>query len=141
MQGALSEETTGLSFIITAGLASAVFLVPESRGIHGRILLSQIRDPPPRPGEPGPHIYIPQEQIGPILIPPPPPPGNRSPFRCLLRLAGQTNSSRLHTEWPHHKSELHYDRRSVSGTHLGPATNFSPSHRYTVWAECRAFEC
>jgi hypothetical protein len=37
----------------------------------------------PQPGEPGPHIYIAQEQGGPVV-----PPGTAVPFRRLLRLAG-----------------------------------------------------
>jgi hypothetical protein len=44
MRGALSDERTGLSFTATAGLASAVILGSESRGIRDHILLSQIRD-------------------------------------------------------------------------------------------------
>jgi hypothetical protein len=36
-----------------------------------------------QPGEPGPPIYIPQEQGGPVI-----PPGTEFPFRRLLRLAG-----------------------------------------------------
>jgi hypothetical protein len=37
----------------------------------------------PEPGGPGPRIYIPQEQGGPVI-----PPGTGFPFRRLLRLAG-----------------------------------------------------
>jgi hypothetical protein len=37
----------------------------------------------PQPGGPGPRIYIPQEQYGPVI-----PPGTGFPFRRLLRLAG-----------------------------------------------------
>jgi hypothetical protein len=37
----------------------------------------------PKPGGPGPRIYIPQEQGGPVLAP-----GPGFPFRRLLRLAG-----------------------------------------------------
>jgi hypothetical protein len=36
----------------------------------------------PQPGVPGPRIYIPQEQGGPVI-----PPDTGSPFRLLLRLA------------------------------------------------------
>jgi hypothetical protein len=46
-------------------LASAVILVSQSLGARDHILLSQIRDFPQRRG-PGPHIYIPQEQGGPV---------------------------------------------------------------------------
>jgi hypothetical protein len=41
---AIFDERTGMSFKIAAGLASAVILGSESRGIHDYILLSQIRD-------------------------------------------------------------------------------------------------
>jgi hypothetical protein len=64
------------------GLARAVTLGSESRRTHGHILLSHLRLP--QPGEPGPRIYIPQEQGGPVI-----PPGTGFPFRRLLRLAGQ----------------------------------------------------
>jgi hypothetical protein len=40
--GALSDERTGLSFTIAAGLASAVIFVSESRRTRGHILLSHI---------------------------------------------------------------------------------------------------
>jgi hypothetical protein len=46
MWGALSDERTGLSFTIAAGLASAVILGSESRGTRDHILLRQIRDFP-----------------------------------------------------------------------------------------------
>jgi hypothetical protein len=44
MLSALSDERTGLSFIIAAGLANAVILGSESRGTSDLILLSQVRD-------------------------------------------------------------------------------------------------
>jgi hypothetical protein len=62
-------------------LASAVILGSDSRGTHGHILLSQIRDSP-QPGGPGPRIYIIQEQGGPVI-----PPGTGFHFRRLLWLA------------------------------------------------------
>jgi hypothetical protein len=37
----------------------------------------------PQPGDPGPRIYIPHEEGGPVL-----PPGTEFPFRRLLRLSG-----------------------------------------------------
>jgi hypothetical protein len=49
-------------------LASAVILRSESHKTHDNILLSQIRDSP-QPGGPGPHIYIPLEQGGPVIAP------------------------------------------------------------------------
>jgi hypothetical protein len=63
-------------------LARAVILGSESRGTHDHILLSQI----PRlvqPGGPDPRIYIPQEQVGPVMAP-----GTGFPFRRFLRPAG-----------------------------------------------------
>jgi hypothetical protein len=57
-------------------LASAIILRSESRGTRDQILL-------PQPGGPGPRIYIPQEQGGPVI-----PPGTGFPFRRILRLTG-----------------------------------------------------
>jgi hypothetical protein len=37
----------------------------------------------PQPGGPGSHIYIPEEQGGPVIAP-----GTDFPFHCLLQLAG-----------------------------------------------------
>jgi hypothetical protein len=65
-----------LVFAITVTLGS------ESRGTQDHILLSQFLRLP-QPGGPGPRIYIPQEQGGPVI-----PPGTGFPFRRLLRLAG-----------------------------------------------------
>jgi hypothetical protein len=59
--------------------ASAVILGSESRGTQD-ILLAQIRDSP-QPGGPGPRVYIPQKQVGPVITP-----GTGSPFRRLLQL-------------------------------------------------------
>jgi hypothetical protein len=80
--GALSDERTGLSFTIAAG--------PRQRS-HSRVwvlldswphfIVSDSRLP--QPGGPGPRIYIPQEQGGPVI-----PPGTGLSFRRLLRLAG-----------------------------------------------------
>jgi hypothetical protein len=63
------------------GLARAVTLGSKSRRTHDHILLSHLRLP--QPGGPGPCIYIPQEQGGPVI-----PPGTVFPFCRLLRLAG-----------------------------------------------------
>jgi hypothetical protein len=63
------------------GLARAVTLGLKSCRTHGHILLSHLRLS--QPGEPGPRIYILQEQGGPVI-----PPGTGFLF-CRLRLAGQ----------------------------------------------------
>jgi hypothetical protein len=102
---------------------SAVPLGSEFQGTQYHILLSKFLRLP-RPGVPGPRIYISQEQGCPDI-----PPGTGFPYRCLLRLAGLRWSilSRLHMEL---KLKLIYDRQSVgqsvmvSGTHLGHVTNF-----------------
>jgi hypothetical protein len=49
------------------GLARAVTLGSKSRRTHGHILLSHLRLP--QHGRPGPRIYIPQEQGGPVIPP------------------------------------------------------------------------
>jgi hypothetical protein len=46
MWGALSDERTGLSFTIAAGLASTIIVGSESHGTRDHTLLSQIRDLP-----------------------------------------------------------------------------------------------
>jgi hypothetical protein len=61
----------------------------------------------PQPGGPGPRIYIPQEQGGPII-----PPGIGFPFRCLLRLAGLR--WRYSTPPPHGYWFLIYDWTTYS---------------------------
>jgi hypothetical protein len=72
--------------------ARAVTLRAKSRRTHGNILLSHLRLP--QPGGPGPRIYIPQEQGGPVI-----PPDTGFPFCRLLRLTGLRWSilTRLHT--------------------------------------------
>jgi hypothetical protein len=57
--------------------ASAVILGSESRGAHGYILLSQIRDSS-QPAGPGPRIYVRQWRRGLVI-----PPGTGFPFRRL----------------------------------------------------------
>jgi hypothetical protein len=63
------------------GLARAVTFRSKSCRTHGRILLSHFKLP--QPGGPGPHIFIPQEQDGPVI-----PLGTGFPFCRLLWLAG-----------------------------------------------------
>jgi hypothetical protein len=63
-------------------LASSVPLGSESHGTQDYILLSQFSRLH-QPGEPGPRIYISQEQSGPVI-----PPGTGFPFCRFLRLAG-----------------------------------------------------
>jgi hypothetical protein len=101
--------------------ASTVILGSESRGTHDYKLISQIRDSP-KPGVPGLHINIPQEQGGPVI-----PPGTVFPFRGLLRLVGLR--WRYSNPPPQVLSlKLYCERRSVgqfflvSGPHPGPAT-------------------
>jgi hypothetical protein len=65
-------------------LAIAAILGSESCGTHDHILLSQIRDTP-QPGGPGPRIFIPQEQDGPVI-----PPGTGFPF--LLTFSSSSSS-------------------------------------------------
>jgi hypothetical protein len=69
----------GLQLLLA--FASAVILGSEFSGTRDHILLSQIRLP--QRGGPGSHIYIPQEQGGPVISA-----GTGFPFLPLLRLAG-----------------------------------------------------
>jgi hypothetical protein len=90
MCGALSDERTGLSFTIAAG--------PRQRS-HSRVRVPRHSWPYlivsdstlPQLGGPGPRIYIPQEQGGPVI-----PSCTGFPFRRFLRFAGlQWNYSNL----------------------------------------------
>jgi hypothetical protein len=49
------------------GLCRTVTLGSKSRRTHGHISLSHLKLP--QPGGPGPRIYIPQEQGGPVIYP------------------------------------------------------------------------
>jgi hypothetical protein len=62
-------------------LQFAVTLGSKSRRIHGHILLSHLKLP--QPGGPGPRIYIPQEQAGPVILP-----GTGHPSRRLSQEPG-----------------------------------------------------
>jgi hypothetical protein len=116
-----------------------VILGPKSRRTHDHSLRSHLKFP--QPGGPGSRIYISQEQGGPVI-----PPGTGFPFCRLLRLAGQRwrcsnqspdgSQSCCQNSKTKSQSKLYYDRQLVgqsvfvSGTHLGPATNFSPLFHY-----------
>jgi hypothetical protein len=69
------------NLLLLLGLASAVILWSESCGTQDQILLSPFLRLP-QPGGPGPRIYIPQEQGGPVI-----PPGTGFLLRRLLWLA------------------------------------------------------
>jgi hypothetical protein len=76
------DDRTGLSFTISAG---------SRQRSHSQIRVQQYSSPYvpvsdsrlPQPGGPGPLIYIPQEQGGPVI-----PPGTGVPLHRLLGLAG-----------------------------------------------------
>jgi hypothetical protein len=72
------------------GLARTVTLGSKSRRNHGHILLSHPRVP--QPGGPGPRIYIPQEQGGPVI-----PPGHWVPFLSRLMTGRDYGGSILTT--------------------------------------------
>jgi hypothetical protein len=81
MWGALSDERTGLSFIIATGPRQRIHSpVRVLRDSWPYFTVSDSRLP--QPGGPGPRIYIPREQCGPVI-----PAGTRVPFHRLLRLA------------------------------------------------------
>jgi hypothetical protein len=116
------------------GLASAVTLESKSHRTHYLILLSQLRII--QHGESGPHIYISQEQGGPVI-----PPRTGFPCHPFLRLTGlwwKYSNQPPHKYHPKLKLKLKliYDRQSVglsvlvSGAHLGPLTNFSFSLKF-----------
>jgi hypothetical protein len=76
----LSDEGTGLSFTIAAGLRQRSHCrvrVPRDSWPYFTVSDSRLL----QPGGPGPRIYIPQKQGGPVI-----PPGTGFPFRRFLRL-------------------------------------------------------
>jgi hypothetical protein len=77
----MREQVCNLLVQVLLGLARAVTLGSKSCRTHGHILRSHLRLPQLR--GPGPHIYIPWEQGGPVI-----PPGTGFPFCRLLWLAG-----------------------------------------------------
>jgi hypothetical protein len=75
-------ERTGLLFTIAAGTSQhshSLARIPRDSWLY--FTVSDLRLP--QPGGPGPRIYIPQEQGGPVI-----PTETGFPFRRLLRLAG-----------------------------------------------------
>jgi hypothetical protein len=82
MWGALSDERTGLPFTIAAGprqRSHSWVRVPRHAWPYFTFSDSRL----PQPGGPGPRIYNPLEQGGPVILP-----GIRFLYRRLLRLAG-----------------------------------------------------
>jgi hypothetical protein len=82
MWGALSGEGTALPFTIAAGPrqhSHSRVRVPRDCWPYFTVSDSGL----PQPGGPGPRIYIPQEQGGPVMLS-----GIGFPFRRHLRLAG-----------------------------------------------------
>jgi hypothetical protein len=73
-------------------LAGGVTLRSKSPGTHDHILLCHLRLPQLR--GPGPHIYVPQEQGGPVI-----PPGTGFPFVASYDSQGYGGEipTRLHT--------------------------------------------
>jgi hypothetical protein len=81
MWGALSDERTGLPFTIAAGprqCSHSWVRFPLDSSTYFTVSDSRL----PQPGGPGPRIYIPQEQGGPVILP-----GTEFPFHRLLRLS------------------------------------------------------
>jgi hypothetical protein len=66
MWGALSDGRTSLLFRSIAVLGRAVILGSESRGTHGRILLSQIRDYPNLEGQFP--VFVPLGTSAPLVL-------------------------------------------------------------------------
>jgi hypothetical protein len=80
--GALSDERTGLPFTVAADprqRSHSRVRVPGDSWPYFTVSGSRL----PQPGGPGPCIYIPPEEGGPVITP-----GTGFPFRHLLRLAG-----------------------------------------------------
>jgi hypothetical protein len=105
----LSDERTGVPFAIDAGSrqrSQSWARVPRDSWPNFTVSDSRL----PKLGGPGPCIYIPQEQGGPVI-----PPVTGFPLRRLLRLAGL----RWRYSNPKSKSKLCYDRRFSRPVCLG----------------------
>jgi hypothetical protein len=82
MWGGLSDERMGIPFTIAAGPRQRIHSwdrVPRDSWPYFAVSDSRL----PQSRGPGPRIYIPQEQDGPVIAP-----GTGFPFHRLLRLAG-----------------------------------------------------
>jgi hypothetical protein len=99
-----------LPVLLLLFLARSATLWSQSRTPHDYILLSHMRFP--QLGGPGPRIYIPQEQGGPVISA-----GTGFPFHRLLRLA--------ELRWKL-KLKLNYERHSVSQSVLVSAPIWDP---------------
>jgi hypothetical protein len=102
-------------------LASTVILRSESHSSHDHILLSDSRLP--QPGGPGPRIYIPHEQGGPVI-----PSSTGLLFRRLLQLAGlwwRYSTLNLHIEWLIRQIQIYFT--------IGDLLTISSSWRQAPW--------
>jgi hypothetical protein len=83
LRNIISDEKMGLSFTIAPGPRQRSHYqvrVPRDSWPYFTVSDSRLL----QPGGPGPRIYIPQEEGGPVI-----PPGTGFPFRRVLRLTGQ----------------------------------------------------
>jgi hypothetical protein len=100
--GALSLWREDGSVVYNSCLCSPEqqFSCPSPAGLMIKFYVSDSRLP--QPGEPGPRIYIPQEQGGPVI-----PPSIGFPFCRLLRLAGLYGGG-VRTSLPTGQSQQNY---------------------------------
>jgi hypothetical protein len=114
-------------------LASAVILRFESRGTHGQILLSQIRNFPNLEGQ-VPAFISPRNRVAQLF-----PPGTGFPFHRLLRLAGLP--WRYSTPLPHGIEDVnsrHMPINTYRGVSLGRyAAAFWISPFISIWCRCK----
>jgi hypothetical protein len=89
--GATRGWVCNLPVQLLLGLARAVTPGPKSRRTHDHILLSHLRLL--QPGGPGPCIYIPQEQAGPVIL---------------------LGTGFLSVAWPEHQNLIHREDRYVT---------------------------
>jgi hypothetical protein len=80
MWGVLSDDKTSLSFTVAPGSRQRSHSrVRVPRDSYSTVSDSRLL----QPGGPGPRIYIPQDEVGPVI-----PPGTGFPFGRFLRLSG-----------------------------------------------------
>jgi hypothetical protein len=116
----------GLSFTTVAGPRQCSYFqirIPRDSWPHFTVSDSRL----PQSGGPGPHIYIPQEQGGPVL-----PPGPGFPFRHLLWLAG------LWWRYADPPPHGHSTGRTTSPRCIAPVQTAQKTlFHYCVFSRCR----
>jgi hypothetical protein len=107
----MRERVCRLQLLLALASSHSWVWVPRDSWPYFTVSDSRI----PKPGGPGPRIYIPREQGGPVI-----PPGTGFPFRHLLRVAGlwwgYSNPPPRHEHYPLLITSRHGPRRRHSSS-------------------------